>query len=136
MVPTGSLACAMAPPYQAGPPDPKAFQARRMARIVMKFGGTSMAGIERIRHVANLVKREAEAGNQVAVVVSAMAGETDRLIQFCREASLLYDPREYDVVVASGEKVTSGLLAITLQALGPNARSSMGWPPPVQIGRR
>src|SRR3546814_2651839 len=94
-----------------------------MARIVMKFGGTSMAGIERIRHVANLVKREAEAGNQVAVVVSAMAGETDRLIQFCREASLLYDPREYDVVVASGEQVTSGLLAITLQGMGLNARS-------------
>ncbi|HEY9553912.1 aspartate kinase [Allosphingosinicella sp.] len=103
-----------------------------MARIVMKFGGTSMAGIERIRHVANLVKREAEAGNQVAVVVSAMAGETDRLIQFCREASLLYDPREYDVVVASGEQVTSGLLAITLQGMGLNARSYMGWQLPVR----
>ena len=89
-----------------------------MARIVMKFGGTSMAGIERIRHVANLVKREVERGNQVAVVVSAMAGETDRLIQFCREAASLYDPREYDVVVASGEQVTSGLLAITLQGDG------------------
>src|SRR3546814_19975279 len=94
-----------------------------MARIVMKFGGTSMAGIERIRHVANLVKREAEAGNQVAVVVSAMAVETDRLIQFCREASLLYDPREYDVVVDFGEQVTSGILAITLQAMGLHASS-------------
>jgi aspartate kinase len=103
-----------------------------MARIVMKFGGTSMAGIERIRHVANLVKREAEAGNQVAVVVSAMAGETDRLIQFCREASSLYDPREYDVVVASGEQVTSGLLAITLQGMGLNARSYMGWQLPIR----
>jgi aspartate kinase len=103
-----------------------------MARIVMKFGGTSMAGIERIRHVANLVKREAEAGNEVAVVVSAMAGETDRLIQFCREASSLYDPREYDVVVASGEQVTSGLLAITLQGMGLNARSYMGWQLPVR----
>ena len=103
-----------------------------MARIVMKFGGTSMAGIERIRHVASLVKREAEAGNQVAVVVSAMAGETDRLVQFCREASSLYDPREYDVVVASGEQVTSGLLAITLQGMGLNARSYMGWQLPIR----
>ncbi|MEA3060280.1 MAG: aspartate kinase [Sphingomonadales bacterium] len=103
-----------------------------MARIVMKFGGTSMAGIERIRHVAQLVCREAERGNQVAVVVSAMAGETDRLIQFCREASSLYDPREYDVVVASGEQVTSGLLAITLQSMGMNARSYMGWQLPIR----
>jgi aspartate kinase len=103
-----------------------------MARIVMKFGGTSMAGIERIRHVASLVRREAEAGNQVAVVVSAMAGETDRLIQFCREASSLYDRREYDVVVASGEQVTSGLLAITLQGAGLNARSYMGWQLPIR----
>jgi aspartate kinase len=103
-----------------------------MARIVMKFGGTSMAGIERIRHVAGLVKRESEAGNQVAVVVSAMAGETDRLVQFCREASSLYDPREYDVVVASGEQVTSGLLAITLQGMGLNARSYMGWQLPIR----
>jgi aspartate kinase len=103
-----------------------------MARIVMKFGGTSMAGIERIRHVANLVKRESELGNEVAVVVSAMAGETDRLIQFCREASSLYDPREYDVVVASGEQVTSGLLAITLQGMGLNARSYMGWQLPIR----
>ncbi|MDB5697844.1 MAG: aspartate kinase [Alphaproteobacteria bacterium] len=103
-----------------------------MARIVMKFGGTSMAGIERIRHVADLVKREAERGNQVAVVVSAMAGETDRLVQLCREASSLYDRREYDVVVASGEQVTSGLLAITLQGMGVNARSYMGWQLPIQ----
>ncbi len=78
------------------------------------------------------VKREADAGNQVAVVVSAMAGETDRLIQFCREASSLYDPREYDVVVASGEQVTSGLLAITLQGMGLNARSYMGWQLPIR----
>jgi aspartate kinase len=103
-----------------------------MARIVMKFGGTSMAGIERIRHVAGLVKREAERGHQLAVVVSAMAGETDRLIQFCREAASLYDPREYDVVVASGEQVTSGLLAITLQGMGLNARSYMGWQLPIR----
>jgi aspartate kinase len=103
-----------------------------MPRIVMKFGGTSMAGIERIRHVAQRVKSESDAGNQVAVVVSAMAGETDRLVQFCREASSLYDPREYDVVVASGEQVTSGLLAITLQGMGVNARSYMGWQLPIR----
>ena len=96
-------------------------------RIVMKFGGTSMAGIERIRHVAGLVKREADRGNDVAVVVSAMAGETDRLVQLCKEAAPLYDPREYDVVVASGEQVTAGLLAMTLQGMGLKARSFMGW---------
>ena len=100
---------------------------RFMARIVMKFGGTSMAGIERIRSVAARVKREAEAGNQVLVVVSAMAGETDRLVQYCREAAPLHDPREYDVVVASGEQVTAGLLAMTLQSMGAKARSFMGW---------
>jgi aspartate kinase len=98
-----------------------------MPRIVMKFGGTSMAGIERIRNVAARVQREAEAGNEVLVVVSAMAGETDRLVQLCREASALSDPKEYDVVVASGEQVTSGLLAMTLQNMGVNARSFMGW---------
>ena len=103
-----------------------------MARIVMKFGGTSMAGIERIRNVADRVKREVDAGNEVAVVVSAMAGETDRLVQFCREASSLYDPREYDVVVASGEQVTSGLLAIVLQSMGVNARSWLGWQLPIR----
>jgi aspartate kinase len=96
-------------------------------RIVMKFGGTSMAGIERIRSVASRVRREAEAGNEVLVVVSAMAGETDRLVQLCREASALSDPKEYDVVVASGEQVTSGLLAMTLQNMGVKARSFMGW---------
>lgn len=98
-----------------------------MPRIVMKFGGTSMAGIERIRNVAQRVRREAESGNEVLVVVSAMAGETDRLVQLCREASALHDPKEYDVVVASGEQVTAGLLAMTLQNMGLNARSFMGW---------
>lgn len=97
----------------------------------MKFGGTSMAGIERIRSVAARVKREVEAGNEVAVVVSAMAGDTDRLVGFCREASSLYDPREYDVVVSSGEQVTSGLLAIALQAVGVPARSWLGWQLPI-----
>ena len=103
-----------------------------MARIVMKFGGTSMAGIERIRSVAARVRREVDAGNQVAVVVSAMAGETDRLVNFCREASSLYDPREYDVVVSAGEQVTSGLLAIALQAAGMKARSWLGWQLPIR----
>ena len=98
----------------------------------MKFGGTSMAGIERIRAVAARVKRERDAGNEVAVVVSAMAGETDRLVGFCREASALYDPREYDVVVAAGEQVTSGLLAIALQAIGCPARSWLGWQLPIR----
>ncbi len=102
-----------------------------MARIVMKFGGTSMAGSERIRGVAARVKREIDAGNEVAVVVSAMAGETDRLVGFCREASPLADPREYDVVVAAGEQVTAGLLAIALQAAGVPARSWLGWQLPV-----
>jgi aspartate kinase len=102
-----------------------------MSLIVMKFGGTSMAGIERIRGVAARVKREVEAGNRVAVVVSAMAGETDRLVGFCKEASALADPAEYDVVVASGEQVTSGLLAIVLQSMGLRARSWLGWQLPV-----
>jgi aspartate kinase len=97
----------------------------------MKFGGTSMAGTERIRRVANIVRRHQEAGHQVAVVVSAMAGETDRLVNFCREANPLYDPAEYDVVVASGEQVTSGLLALTLQAMGCKARSWLGWQLPI-----
>ncbi|MGI8943401.1 MAG: aspartate kinase [Qipengyuania sp.] len=103
-----------------------------MARIVMKFGGTSMAGTERIRRVANIVRKQAAGGNQVAVVVSAMAGETDRLVNFCREAHALYDPAEYDVVVASGEQVTAGLLALTLQSLGCQARSWLGWQLPVR----
>ena len=98
----------------------------------MKFGGTSMAGIERIRHVAERVKREVEAGNEVAVVVSAMAGETDRLVQLCKEAAATFDPREYDVVVASGEQVTAGLLAITLTGMGVNAKSWMGWQLPIR----
>jgi aspartate kinase len=102
-----------------------------VARIVMKFGGTSMAGSERIRRVANIVRRQQAAGHEVAVVVSAMAGETDRLVNFCREANPLYDPAEYDVVVAAGEQITSGLLALTLQALGCKARSWLGWQMPI-----
>ncbi|MCC6827005.1 MAG: aspartate kinase, partial [Novosphingobium sp.] len=97
----------------------------------MKFGGTSMAGTERIRRVANIVRRQQAAGHEVAVVVSAMAGETDRLVNFCREANPLYDPAEYDVVVAAGEQVTSGLLALTLQSIGCKARSWLGWQLPI-----
>jgi aspartate kinase len=103
-----------------------------MAKIVMKFGGTSVADIERIRHVATLVKREVDAGNQVAVTVSAMAGETNKLVGWARELSPQHDAREYDVVVASGEQVTAGLTAIALQAIGVNARSWMGWQIPVR----
>jgi len=103
-----------------------------MARIVMKFGGTSMAGMERIRNVAARVKHVVDQGHEVAVVVSAMAGETDRLVGFCKEASPLYDPAEYDVVVASGEQVTSGLLAMTLKAMGVDARSWLGWQLPIR----
>ena len=103
-----------------------------MARIVMKFGGTSMAGTERIRRVAQIVRKQQAAGHEVAVVVSAMAGETDRLVNFCREANPLFDPAEYDVVVASGEQVTSGLLALTLQAMGCKARSWLGWQIPIR----
>jgi len=102
-----------------------------LARIVMKFGGTSMAGTERIRRVASIVRKQQAAGHEVAVVVSAMAGETDRLVGFCREANPLYDPAEYDVVVASGEQVTAGLLALTLQAMGCKARSWLGWQVPI-----
>jgi aspartate kinase len=102
-----------------------------LARIVMKFGGTSMAGTERIRRVASIVRKQQAAGHEVAVVVSAMAGETDRLVNFCREANPLYDPAEYDVVVASGEQVTAGLLALTLQAMGCQARSWLGWQIPI-----
>jgi len=102
-----------------------------MARLVMKFGGTSVADIERIRNVARHVKREADAGHDVAVVVSAMSGTTDRLVQWCRETSVLHDAREYDTVVASGEQITSGLLAIALQAIGVVARSWQGWQLPI-----
>jgi aspartate kinase len=102
-----------------------------MARLVMKFGGTSVADIGRIRNVAHHVKREVDAGHEVAVVVSAMSGTTNRLVEWCREAAVLHDAREYDTVVASGEQVTSGLLAIALQAIGVNARSWQGWQLPI-----
>ena len=102
-----------------------------MARLVMKFGGTSVADIDRIRNVARHVKREVDAGHEVAVVVSAMAGTTNQLIAWCEAASRIFDAREYDAVVATGEQVTAGLLAITLQQLDINARSWQGWQLPV-----
>jgi aspartate kinase len=102
-----------------------------MSFVVMKFGGTSVANLERIRNVARHVKREVEAGNKVAVVVSAMAGVTNQLVTWVREAAPLHDAREYDVVVATGEQVTAGLLAIMLQSLGISARSWQGWQIPI-----
>lgn len=103
-----------------------------MARLVMKFGGTSVADIDRIRNVARHVKREVDAGHEVAVVVSAMSGKTNELVAWTREASPMHDAREYDTVVASGEQVTAGLLAISLQAMGVEARSWMGWQIPIR----
>src|SRR5438067_7111601 len=102
-----------------------------MSRLVMKFGGTSVADVERIRNVARHVKREVDAGHEVAVVVSAMAGTTDRLVDWCREAAALHDAREYDAVVSSGEQVTAGLLAVVLEGVGVNARSWQGWQLPI-----
>jgi len=102
-----------------------------MARLVMKFGGTSVADIDRIRNVARHVKREVDAGHEIAVVVSAMAGETNKLVEWCRDASALHDAREYDAVVATGEQVTAGLLAIALEGIGVNARSWQGWQLPI-----
>src|SRR5260221_10282051 len=103
-----------------------------MARIVMKFGGTSVADLDRIRHVARRVKREVDAGHEVAVVVSAMAGVTNQLVDWVTGTATLHDAREYDVVVASGEQVTAGLTALALQALGVPARSWLGWQIPLR----
>jgi len=97
----------------------------------MKFGGTSVADLDRIRNVANRVKREVDAGNQVAVVVSAMSGVTNQLVKYCSDLSPLHDAREYDAVVATGEQVTTGLLAIALQEIGVDARSWQGWQIPI-----
>lgn len=109
-----------------------------MARIVMKFGGTSVADLDRIRNVARHVKREVDAGHEVAVVVSAMAGKTNELVDWVQSMPKVagsnvpfYDAREYDTVVASGEQVTSGILAIGLQAMGIHARSWLGWQIPI-----
>jgi aspartate kinase len=103
-----------------------------MARIVMKFGGTSVGDVDRIRNVAAHVKREVDAGHQVAVVVSAMSGETNRLVGLTRDFARLHDAREYDVVVSAGEQVSVGLLAMALQDIGVSARSWLGWQISVQ----
>ncbi|HWY60872.1 MAG TPA: aspartate kinase [Rhizomicrobium sp.] len=117
-----------------------------MATIAMKFGGTSVADLDRIRHVASLVKREVGRGHKVAVVVSAMAGETNKLVAWTNEAARpspdlskpgreyapVPEAREYDVVVAAGEQVTAGLLAIALSAMGVKARSWLGWQVPIE----
>jgi aspartate kinase len=103
-----------------------------MARIVMKFGGTSVAGLDRIRNAANRVKAEVDRGNEVAVAVSAMAGETNRLVGLVTDISRLHDAREYDVVVSAGEQVTSGLMALALQSIGVSARSWLAWQLPVE----
>src|SRR6266704_6448834 len=103
-----------------------------MASIVQKFGGTSVGDIERIKSVALRVKRESDAGHEVAVVVSAMAGVTNQLVDWTRDTSRLHDAREYDVVVASGEQVTAGLLSLALQDLGIDARSWLGWQIPLR----
>ena len=103
----------------------------KKTRIVMKFGGTSVADLDRIRNVAARVKREVAAGNEVAVVVSAMAGVTNQLVKYCQDLSPLFDQREYDAVVATGEQVTAGLTAIALQEIGVDARSWQGWQIPL-----
>lgn len=102
-----------------------------MGLVVQKFGGTSVGDTDRIKNVAAKVKAEVDAGNQVVVVVSAMAGVTNRLVKYCQEITPDYNPEEYDVVVSTGEQVTIGLLAMALQAAGVPARSWTGWQVPV-----
>jgi aspartate kinase len=103
-----------------------------MTCIVQKFGGTSLADVDRIKRIAQRVKREVEAGNEVAVVVSAMAGVTNQLVDWTRATSQVHDAREYDVVVSSGEQVTAGLLALALQDVCVDARSWLGWQIPLR----
>lgn len=103
-----------------------------MALIVMKFGGTSVADVEKIENAADKVVKEVERGNKVAVVVSAMSGVTNQLVAYCSEISPLHDVREYDAVVASGEQVTAGLMAMALQKRGVMARSWLGWQIPIK----
>ena len=102
-----------------------------MARVVQKYGGTSVADAERIRAVAGLVKRERDAGSQVAVVLSAMAGVTDQLVDYVDEISSPHDAREYDVVISTGEQVTVGLAAMAIRELGIGSRSWLGWQVPI-----
>jgi aspartate kinase len=103
-----------------------------MARLVLKFGGTSVADLDRIRSVAQRIKREVEAGHQVAVVVSAMSGTTNQMVGWVNDLDPLHDEREYDTVVAAGEQITAGLTAIALQKLGLKARSWLGWQIPIR----
>ena len=103
-----------------------------MARIVQKFGGTSVADIDRIKAAAQLVKRAVDAGDEVAVVVSAMSGTTNQLVEWTRDVSPMHDAREYDVVVSAGEQITVGLMAMALQSIGVDARSWLGWQIPME----
>lgn len=106
-----------------------------MARIVMKFGGTSVADLDRIRNVAQRIKKEVDLGNQVSVFVSAMAGTTDQLVGWVEDISPVHDAREYDTVVSAGEQITSGLLALALQDIGVPARSWLGWQIPLKTNQ-
>lgn len=103
-----------------------------MALIVVKFGGTSVADVARIENAADKIMREVERGNNVAVIVSAMSGVTNQLVGYCDEVTALYDAREYDTVVAAGEQITSGLMAMALQKRGVEARSWLGWQVPIK----
>ena len=103
-----------------------------MPRLVMKFGGTSVADLDRIRGAAAKVKQEVENGYDVCVVVSAMSGKTNEMVGWVRDTSVLYDAREYDAVVASGENITAGLMALRLQEMGVPARSWQGWQVPLR----
>ena len=102
-----------------------------MSRIVMKFGGTSVGSVERINHVADIVRSEVEAKNQVVVVLSAMAGETDRLVNLTKDLSKDFPPSEYDVVISSGEQVSVGALSGLLNSSGVKSQSLLGWQVPI-----
>ena len=103
-----------------------------IVRIVKKFGGTSVADIDRIRNVAEKIKRAVDDGHEVAVVVSAMSGVTNQLVGYCDAVSDIYDAREYDAVVAAGEQITAGLTAMMLQSMGVTSRSWLGWQIPIE----
>src|SRR4051812_9890835 len=125
-----SAMVALDPLYAPGVYTP--LSSRSMARIVLKFGGTSVGDTDRIKSVARKVKAEVDRGNEVAVVVSAMSGTTNQLVKWVNEIAPLHDGREYDVVVATGEQVTIGLLALALQQLGDDSRSYASWQIPIK----
>ena len=102
-----------------------------MSRIVMKFGGTSVGSVERINHVADIVRSEVDAKNQVVVVLSAMAGETDRLVNLTKDLSKDFSASEYDVIISSGEQVSVGALSGLLNSLGVKSQSLLGWQVPI-----